>query len=288
MRFRFIRDHEEQYPIRRMCSVLSVSPSGYYAWCQRPPSERALANRQLVTKIRAIYDASRQLYGYRKVHRTLLASLIACGRNRVARLMRRAGLRSRRRRRYQVTTTQSQHRRPVAPNWLAGQFTATAPNQKWVSDITYIRTRQGWLYLAAVLDLFSRRVVGWAMERYLTDTLTVKALEMALARRQVPDGLLHHSDRGSQYASGRYLARLDQARALTSMSRRGNVYDNAPMESFFATLKTELVHHRDYSTRQEAKSDIFEYIEVFYNRQRLHESLDYRSPADFESLLAPP
>lgn len=288
MRFRFIRDHEEQYPIRRMCSVLSVSPSGYYAWCQRPPSERALANRQLVTKIRAIYDASRQLYGYRKVHRTLLASLIACGRNRVARLMRRAGLRSRRRRRYQVTTTQSQHRRPVAPNWLAGQFTATAPNQKWVSDITYIRTRQGWLYLAAVLDLFSRRVVGWAMERYLTDTLTVRALEMALARRQVPDGLLHHSDRGSQYASGRYLARLDQARALTSMSRRGNVYDNAPMESFFATLKTELVHHRDYSTRQEAKSDIFEYIEVFYNRQRLHESLDYRSPADFESLLAPP
>jgi putative transposase len=288
MRFRFIRDHEEQYPIRRMCSVLSVSPSGYYAWRQRPPSERELANRQLVTKIRAIHDASRQVYGYRKVHRTLLASLIACGRNRVARLMHRAGLRSRRRRRYQVTTTQSQHRRPVAPNRLAGQFAATAPNQKWVSDITYIRTRQGWLYLAAVLDLFSRRVVGWAMERYLTDNLTVKALEMALARRQVLAGLLHHSDRGSQYASSRYLARLGQARALTSMSRRGNVYDNAPMESFFATLKTELVHHRDYSTRQEAKSDIFEYIEVFYNRQRLHQSLDYRSPADFESLLAPP
>jgi putative transposase len=288
MRFRFIREHEEQYAIRRMCAVLDVSPSGYYAWRQRPPSKREMANQQLLTEIRDSYDASRQLYGYRKVHRALLARLIACGRNRVARLMRRAGLRSKRRRRYQVATTQSQHQRPVAPNRLAGEFAATAPNQKWVTDITYIRTRQGWLYLAAVLDLFSRRVVGWAMERYLTDTLTVKALEMALARRQVPSGLLHHSDRGSQYASGRYLACLDHAQALASMSRRGNVYDNAPMESFFATLKTELVHHQDYTTRQEARSDIFEYIEVFYNRQRLHESLDYRSPADFESLLAPP
>ncbi len=286
MKFRFIEEHRAEYGIRRMCAVLSVSASGYYAWRKRPPSQRQLANERLMTQIRVIFEASRQLYGYRKVYRTLLAKLIACGRNRVARLMRLAGLQSKRRRRYRVTT-QSGHRRLVAPNLLARQFTATAPNQKWLTDITYIHTHQGWLYLAAVLDLYSRRVVGWAMEPYLTDRLTIKALEMALVKRQPPAGLLHHSDRGGQYASNDYLLQLRQAQAVSSMSRSGNVYDNAPMESFFATLKTELVRHRNYVTRGEAKSDIFEYIEVFYNRQRLHQSLDYSSPANYELLCVP-
>jgi transposase InsO family protein len=197
--------------------------------------------------------------------------------------MREADLRSKRRRRYRVTT-QSKHRRPLATNRLARQFTATAPNEKWLTDITYVRTRQGWLYLAAVLDLFSRRVVGWAMEPYLTDKLTIKALQMALTNRQPPAGLLHHSDRGSQYASGDYQQLLAEAQALASMSRTGNAYDNAPMESFFASLKTELIHHRHYQSRRQAKSDIFEFIEVFYNRQRLHAAIGYKSPAEFETL----
>lgn len=288
MRFRFIQEHEGRYPLRQMCRVLGVSPAGYYAWRGRPLSEREQANQQLLLQVQAIYQASRQRYGYRKVHRALGASHVVCGRNRVARLMHRAGLRSQRRRHYRLGTTQSRHSRPLAPNRLGGQFTAAAPNEKWLTDITYIRTGQGWLYLAVVLDLYSRRVVGWAMEHYLTDRLTLKALEMALARRQVGDGLVHHSDRGSQYASHDYLGRLHEANVLPSMSRRGHVHDNAPMESFFATLKSELIHRRHFTTRQEARSAIFEYIEVFYNRQRLHESLDYRSPADFESLFCPP
>jgi len=283
MRFRFIREHADRCRVTIMCAALSVSRSGYYAWLRRGVSGRELANRRLLMEIRAVYQASRRVYGYRKVHRALLAKRVHCSRNRVARLMREAGLRSKRRRRYRVTT-QSKHRRPLAPNRLARQFTATTPNEKWLTDITYVRTRQGWLYLAAVLDLFSRRVVGWAMEPYLTDKLTIKALQMALTSRQPPAGLLHHSDRGSQYASGDYQQLLAEAQALASMSRTGNAYDNAPMESFFATLKTELVHHRRYQSRRQAKNDIFEFIEVFYNRQRLHAAIGYKSPAEFETL----
>jgi putative transposase len=287
MRFRFIQTHAGQCRVDLMCRALDVSRSGYYAWRQREPSARQLANQRLMDLIRAIHRASRGLYGYRKVHRALLARGEVCGRNRVARLMSQAGLRSKRRRRYRVTT-HSRHRRPVAPNLLARLFVATVPNQKWLSDITYVRTDQGWLYLAAILDLFSRRIVGWAMEAYLNDTLTRKALAMALAARCPPQGLLHHSDRGSQYASGNYRQLLKQSKALVSMSRSGEVYDNAPMESFFATLKTELVHHRHYRTRREAKNDIFEYIEVFYNRQRLHQALGYLSPADYETIAVAP
>lgn len=287
MRFRFIREHSDRCRVTIMCAALAVSRSGYYAWLRRAVSGRELANRRLLVEIRAVYQASRRVYGYRKVHRALIAKGVPCSRNRVARLMREAGLRSKRRRRYRVTT-QSQHRRPLAPNRLVRQFTATATNEKWLTDITYVRTKQGWLYLAAVLDLFSRRVVGWAMEPYLTDTLTIKALQMALTSRQPPAGLLHHSDRGSQYASRDYQQLLADAQALASMSRTGNVYDNAPMESFFAILKTELIHHRRYQSRQQAKSDIFEFIEVFYNRQRLHAAIGYKSPAEFESLSVLP
>ncbi len=287
MKYRFIREHAARYRVQRMCAVLGVSRSGYYAWRKRTPGARELANRRLLAAIRLVYAASRRVYGYRRVYKALVAQGVACSRNRVARLMRQTGLQARRYRRYRVTT-QSRHRHPVAPNYLAQRFSARGPNQKWVSDITYVRTRQGWLYLAVVLDLFSRQVVGWAMEPYLNDRLTLKALRMALARRRPPAGLLHHSDRGSQYASRDYQTLLLDQQALVSMSRTGNVYDNAPMESFFATLKTELIHQRTYPSRQQAKADIFEYIEVFYNRQRLHSALNYRSPAEHESLFVSP
>lgn len=287
MRFRFIQEHIGRYSVKRMCHALRVSRSGYYAWLKRGPSARELANQRLLVLIRAIYRAGRRRYGYRKVHQALLCQQVAAGRNRVARLMRQESLRSVRRRLYRVTT-QSDHKRPLAPNRLAQRFEATAPNQTWLSDITFVRTAQGWLYLAAVLDLFSRRVVGWAIESHLTDGLTRKALHMALLNRSPSPGLLHHSDRGSQYASSKYQHLLEQAQAQVSMSRAGNAYDNAPMESFFATLKTELVQHRRYQSQKEATNDIFEYIEVFYNRQRLHQALGYRTPVDFESLFGTP
>lgn len=287
MKFRFIQRHAEQYRVKMMCSVLGVSRSGYYAWCKRRPSARERANRGLRALIRLLHRKSRRTYGYRRIHAGLVAQDIACGKNRVARLMQEDGLRARRRRRYK-RTTQSRHNRPVAPNRLAQSFVARGPNKKWVTDITYVRTAEGWLYLSVVLDLYSRLVVGWAMEPYLNDTLTRKALKMALAHRQPLPGLLHHSDRGSQYASRSYQHLLTIHEALTSMSRTGNVYDNAPMESFFATLKKDLIHHRSYSTRRQAKADIFEYIEVFYNRQRLHSALGYLSPTAFESLSVSP
>jgi putative transposase len=283
MKFRFIQGHAEQFRIKLMCSVLGVSGSGYYAWRKRQPSARERANQELRALIRSLYRKSRETYGYRRIHAGLVNEGALCGRNRVARLMREDGLRPRRRRRYK-RTTQSQHNWPVAPNRLAQSFVAERPNEKWLTDITYIPTAEGWLYLSVVLDLYSRLVVGWAMESYLTDRLTRKAFEMALAYRQPLPGLLHHSDRGSQYASSDYQHLLTNHEALASMSRTGNVYDNAPMESFFATLKKDLIHHRNYDTRQQAKADIFEYLEVFYNRQRLHSSLGYLSPMAFESL----
>jgi putative transposase len=287
MKFRFIRRHAEQYRIQWMCSVLGVSRSGYYAWRRRQPSAREQANRLLRALIRLLHQKSRGTYGYRRIHAALVAQGTTCSKNRVARLMQEDGLQARQRRRYK-RTTQSRHNWPVAPNRLAQSFVAPGPNQKWLTDITYIPTVEGWLYLSVVLDLYSRIVVGWAMEPYLTDTLTKKALKMALDRRQPQPGLLHHSDRGSQYASASYQKVLTHHRALASMSRTGNVYDNAPMESFFATLKIELVHHRNYITRRQAISDIFEYIEVFYNRQRLHSALGYVSPMQFESFSVPP
>lgn len=283
MRFRFIQRYAQQFSISKMCVVLSVSRSGYYAWRKRLPSARELANERLLTLIQAVFDWSRNTYGYRRIHAALRAQGVDCGRNRVARIMRLAGLQGRRRRRFKITT-QSRHNLPVAPNRLSRNFMATAPNQKWVTDITYVRTGQGWLFLAAILDLYARLVVGWAIESYLTDLLTLKALQMALSRRRPLPGLLHHSDRGRQYASERYQLLLTGHQVVTSMSRTGNAYDNAPMESFFATLKTELIHRRLYQTHREARADIFEYIEVFYNRQRSHSALHYLTPADYDSL----
>lgn len=286
MRFRFIQTHGQRFGIGRMCDLLGVSRSGYYAWRKRPPSKRTREDKVLLALIRAACKAGRGIYGYRKVHATL-ESDIPCGRDRVARLMRENGLQPKKKRRY-VTTTQSRHNLPVAPNLLAQDFTAEAPNKKWVADITYVRTDEGWLYLAAIEDLFSRYIAGWAMEGYLTDLLTRKSLTMALGRRQPADGLICHSDRGSQYASHAFTRMLDKANILPSMSRRGNAYDNAPMESFFSRLKDELIYRRHYRTRAEARRDIFDYIEVFYNRQRVHSALGYRSPTDFEALIVTP
>ena len=287
MRFRFIQQQGQRFSISIMCAVLGVSRSGYYAWRKRKPSAREQANQKLLSQIQSSFSWSRNTYGYRRIHASLVKQGIVCSRNRVARLMRQVRLQGRRRRQYKITT-QSRHNLPVAPNLLARNFRATVPNLKWLTDITYVRTGQGWLYLSIVLDLYARLVVGWAIEPYLTDRLTLKALQMALSRRKPPPGLLHHSDRGSQYASGRYRTLLAEQHMVPSMSRTGNVYDNAPMESFFATLKRELIHRRHYQTHREAKSDIFEYIEVFYNRQRSHSALNYLSPVQYESISVTP
>lgn len=285
MRYRFIDRQRGRYPVALMCTMLGVSRAGYYAWRRRPPSARAVANGTLRQEIQTAYDAGRGSNGYRRVHATV-ARHVPCSRNRVARQMRHMGLRARRNRRYK-TTTRAHPDRPVVPNRLNREFVASAPNHKWLSDITYVPTAEGWLYLAVVLDLYSRRVVGWALAPRLKEELTLSALKMALGRRAVDDGLLHHSDRGSQYASRKYRRLLAKKKVVASMSRPGNAYDNAPMESFFATLKSELLHHCRFQTRDQARQAIFEYIEVFYNRQRLHSALGYRSPVEFEALFFP-
>lgn len=282
MRYEFIRAHRNDYPISRMCAVLAVSPSGYYAWCDRPVSSRAQANEALLTEIRDAHTTSRQTYGSPRVHAELRARGFSASKNRVARLMRVARLQARRKTKRKVVTTDSQHPFPVAPNRLNRDFQAKRPNEKWLTDITYITTAEGWLYLAVVMDLFSRKIVGWAMEATLESSLVEKAFQMAVQNRRAVQGLLHHSDRGSQYAGAPYQTLLAAQHIQVSMSRTGNCYDNAPMESFFGTLKKEHVHFQDYPTRQEAKTDIFAYIEGFYNRTRRHSSLGFLSPEEFE------
>lgn len=284
MKYQFIADHRQEIEITAMCRVLKVSRSGYYAWRERPVSEREMANQKLTEQIEEIHQESRQTYGSPRIYAELVDQGVKCGHNRVARLMRQAELRAKQKRKFKVTTTDSAHNYPVAPNLLDQDFQAGRPNEKWVADITYIATAEGWLYLAAVMDLYSRRIVGWAMGDTLERWLPLAALHMALETRQPSPGLLHHSDRGSQYASDDYQAVLTKYQMQGSMSRTGNCYDNAPIESFFGTLKTELVHHRHYVTRAEAKTDIFEYIEVFYNRFRRHSALDNLCPAVFENL----
>lgn len=266
-----------------MCRVMEVSTSGYYDWrCQPPRSNQE--DERLLLEISAIHSGSKRRYGSPRIHHTLRDRGIRCGQKRVARLMREHGIRARSAHRFK-TTTDSKHRLPVAENVLDRQFEVTVPNARWSADITYIWTRQGWLYLAVVMDLFSRRIIGWSMQETLERSLVVDALEMALRARHPPSGLLHHSDRGSQYVSLAYQDLLRQAGCRCSMSRRGNCWDNAPVESFFSTLKVELVHQRRYETRQQAQAEIFEFIEVWYNRQRLHSSLGYRSPADYEAKM---
>ena len=281
MKFQLIRDHREHFPVRLMCRVLNVSPSGFYDWLRRPESPRAVEDRALVEKIQAVHNESRRTYGSPRVHASLKAAGYRIGRKRVARLMRENDIRAKAKRKFRITTD-SRHDHPIAPNLLDRQFTVETPDTVWLAAISYIWTHEGWLYLAVVLDLFSRQVVGWAMDEQMPQELTLAALDMALKRRRPLPGLMHHSDRGSQYAAGAYRKRLTEHGIVCSMSRKGNCWDNAPMESFFHTLKTELVHHRDSLTRDEARRDIFEYIEVFYNRQRRHSALGYLSPAQFE------
>ncbi len=270
-----------------MCRTLGVSTSGYYDWRQRPESQRSQEDQRLVVEIKAIHQESRRTYGAPRIHHELQERGVRCSRKRVARLMRLHGVRAKQKRRFKATTD-SRHSLPVAENVLGRAFTPSAPDGVWAADITYIWTGQGWLYLAVVLDLFSRRIVGWSMQPTLKRQLVIEALEMALKQRQPSQGLLHHSDRGSQYASRDYQRLLERHGIACSMSRKGNCWDNAPVESFFATLKKELVHHRRYRSRAEAKADLFEYIEVWYNRKRRHSSLDYRCPVEYELEQARP
>jgi len=282
-RYAFVAAHAQEYPVRVLCRVLGLARSGYYAWQQRPVSARTLQDRQITTQIQTIFQASRQTYGSPRVHAELQAQGVPCARKRVARLMRQAVLVARGRRR-RVRTTNSQHALPVAPNRLAQSFTADAPNRVWVADITYLPTGEGWLYLAVVLDLYARRVVGWSMQASLERGLVVAALQDACRRRRPPPGLLHHSDRGSQYASADYQAVLRAAHMTPSMSRTGNCWDNAVMESFFATLKAELPT-TVFASHAAARQAVFDYIERFYNRQRRHSTLAYLSPVAYEQRL---
>ncbi len=282
MRYRFIGAEKANYPVTVLCRAMQVSTSGYYAFEQRGPSARSLANKELLVGIQSIHQESRGTYGSPRVHRELLGRGHRASLGRVARLMRAQGVSARRKRRFKVTTD-SKHGMPVASNELGRQFSADAANRKWAGDITYVWTREGWLYLAVILDLYSRRVIGWAMDRRIDRWLALGALEMAVATREPSDRLLHHSDRGSQCASEDYRERLDALGITCSMSRKGDCWDNAVVESFFGTLKQELIHRNDFETRAEAKSAIFEYIEVFYNRWRRHSYLGYMSPVEFEA-----
>jgi transposase InsO family protein len=265
-----------------LCRVLGVSRSGFYAWRSRGPSAAEVRREELAEQITAIHAEVKGRYGSPRIHAELVARGMTCCVNMVARVMREAGIAAKTTRKFRQTTD-SNHALPVAENLLDREFDPDEPDASWVADVTYIPTREGWLYLAVVEDLFSRMVVGWSMDATMTSRLVVDALEMALSRRlKGPSGLIAHSDRGSQYASEHYQRRLKEERIGCSMSRRGNCWDNAPMESFFASLKKELVHHEDYATREAAKASIFEYIEAFYNRVRRHSSLGYVAPAEYE------
>ena len=264
-----------------MCTVLEISRSGFYAWLKREPSERNKSDARMLDLIREVHKTNRGVYGAPRVHKALKAGGVERGRNRTARLMREDGLRSKTKKKFKATTN-SKHSHPVAPNLLGQDFKTQLPNAIWVSDITYIWTDEGWLYLATTMDLFSRGVVGWSMDSRMKSSLVVSALDMALKARKPMTGLIHHSDRGVQYAAKPFQKLLDSNGIVCSMSRKGNCYDNAVQESFYHSLKTELVHHEHYRTREEAKASIFEYIEGFYNRQRLHSTLGYKSPLQFE------
>ncbi len=284
MSFQFIEDHCEEFPVTRMCQGLDVSASGYYVWRNRPPSAREMANQELVEKIEAVYNDNDGIYGSPRVYHELKAQGVACSENRVARLMRLRGLKAKQTRCYKSTTRRNEAH-PVAPNRLERNFVADRPNQVWLADITYIPTMEGWLYLALILDLYARRIVGWAMSERMTSDLTSTALQMAIQQRRPEAGLIHHSDQGSQYTDYGYRALLAAHDIQASMNGVGSWYDNAPMESFIGSLKSERVHHCQYRTRDEARTDLFSYIEGFYNRRRRHSSLDYLSPETYEQLF---
>jgi putative transposase len=286
MKFAFIEQHVCIFPVRLMCRVLEVSPSGFYAWRSRPESARAADNRQLLVDLRRLQSQHHGRYGSPRMHAALRADGRGYSRGRVERMMRRHGIRALAGRRFRPCTTDSRHALPVAPNLLAQNFRAPAPNRVWLADITYIPTGDGWLYLAAILDLATRKIVGWAMRDHMRTELTLAALLMAAQRRRPAKGLVHHSDRGSQYAAGAYVDQLAAIGAVASMSRAACCYDNAPMESFFHTLKVELVRQRHWATRDEARCDLFAYIEGYYNRQRIHSAIGYLTPEQAEQIAS--
>jgi len=283
VRYEFIDVEKANYPIRILARVMEVSRSGYYAWLSRDEGRRAIEDAHLLRLIRSIWKKSRKTYGSPRITEDLHKLDKQVSRNRVARLMRKNGIRSKHRRRFRVTT-QSNHSRPVAPNLLEREFSAENPDKVWVGDITYVWTLEGWLYLAVLLDLFSRRVVGWSMSERIKDDLTLSALEMAIESRRPEAGLIHHTDRGSQYASNDYIARLEALDLTRSMSRRGDCWDNAVSESFFASMEKELLLDRVFVSRDHARREIFDYIEIFYNRGRSHSTIGYVSPVEFEEM----
>ena len=287
MKYAFIQDHREQFRVKRLCEVLEVSRSGYYEWCGRPESPRSCEDRRLGEQIKATHEKSRQTYGTRRIQRDLTEEGEQVSRARIGRLMRRQGLEAKARRRFKATTD-SRHTLPVADNHLNRNFEVKEPDRVYVGDITYIPTAEGWLYLAVLIDLYSRMVVGWAMSARMTADLVGDALKMAIGKRRPPKELMVHHDRGSQYASHRYRQTLDEHQYVLSMSRKGNCWDNAPAESFFKTLKTELVHGAQFQSRDQAKQEIFEYIEVFYNRRRRHSSIEYQAPANYDAQHSKP
>lgn len=286
MKYQFIQAQRAQHRLGRLCEVLAVSRSGYYAWCHRLPSVRTEANARLVARMRQLHCQTKERYGAVKLWRALLAAGVSCGRHRVARLRRIHGLQARRTRRFRVMLEQHQFA-PPAPNRLQQGFVAPAPNRIWVGDLTAIATRAGWLYLAVMVDLYSRRVIGWAMSPRPDQHLALTALQMALTHRRPPAGLIHHTDQGATYTSVAYQRQLQQTGLVPSMSRKGNCYDNAVAESFFSTLKTELVHEQTFHTHNDAQAAVFEFIEIFYNRQRLHQTLGYVTPVQFEAARVP-
>lgn len=281
MKYQFIREHSREHATCRLCDLLGVSTSGYYDWRDRPESLRSRKNRALTQKIRHSHQKSNQVYGSPKIHKDLVEEGERCSVNQIAKLMRRADIRSKLHRKF-VITTNSKNTVAPAPDLLKRNFKAGEKKDAWVSDTTFIQTREGWLYLAVVLDLFSRQVIGWAMSKNNNSELVQDALSMAIWRRGQVKGIIVHSDQGSTYASANYQDQLARHKLRCSMSRKGECLDNAVAESFFGSLKNERVHHEDYRSRQQARQSVFEYIEVFYNRQRRHASLNYMTPAQFE------
>ena len=282
MKYRFIFESRGKYRIEKMCKMLEVSRSGYHKYVKRKMSSRRRENMMLLERIKTIHEKRRGCYGSRRIQAELRALGITCNRKRISRIMRENGIQAKQRQRYKVTT-KSNHSKPVAANLVNRNFEAEAANKIWVSDITYIWTKEGWLYLSVILDLYSRMIVGWSLSQWLTSAIVVQALHQAFIYRKVEEGLIFHSDRGSQYASKRVIEILKGYKCQQSMSGKGNCYDNAVVESFFHTLKTELVYLNNFTTRDEARSSIFNYIEIFYNRQRRHSALNYYSPVDFEN-----
>lgn len=286
MKYQFIQAQQAQHRVGRLCQILAVSRSGYYAWRHRRPSARSRANARLVERMIQLHRQMKERYGAIKLWRMLVAEGVPCGRHRVARLRRQHGLLARRVRRFRVVIEHHQFA-PPAPNHVQQRFMASAPNRIWAGDLTAIATRVGWVYLAVILDVYSRRVIGWAMSPRPDQHVALTALQMALTHRRPPAGLIHHTDQGATYTSVAYQQRVNQAGLVASMSRKGNCYDNAVVESFFSTLKNELVHEQDFLTREAAQAAVFEFIEVFYTRQRLHQTLGYVSPVQYETARVP-